>query len=145
MDCSFDFYGLCVQGGPFADDTVLLWEELGPRLLQSQAVCLVSSPAHLERISVPGKKILSESSDSRAVFSSGGPLRVSAVDMIREQTGQSPVEVFGSTETGGIGWRQRSLRSENWTPLRGRQNLEPRVQAVFKFVLPFVSSAAGKF
>lgn len=33
--------------------------------------------------------------------------------------GQSPIEVFGSSETGGIAWRQRARHADHWTALPG--------------------------
>ncbi len=136
---------LCV-GRPFADDTVLLWEELGPRLNKSPSACLVSSPAHLERISPAGKKSL-KPAHPRMIFSSGGPLRESAVKFIRDKCGQAPVEVFGSTETGGVGWRQRNAvaRVEDWTPLQGvaLSCTDSNGSGRFRVRSPFVSSSEG--
>ncbi len=107
-------------GRPFADDTLLLWEELASSMRPSHDAALVTSPAHLERISLAGKKLLTSASP-RMIFSSGGPLRESAVQWIREMAGQAPVEVYGSTETGGIAWRRRDgdRGADVWTPLLG--------------------------
>ncbi|APD11294.1 hypothetical protein UC34_13665 [Pandoraea vervacti] len=58
-------------------------------------------------------------------FSSGGPLPAEAarqyVGLTRHaatdaHAAQAPIEVFGSTETGGIAWRQQDASSD-WTPL----------------------------
>ncbi|WP_042880321.1 AMP-binding protein [Cupriavidus necator] len=81
-------------------------------------VVLVSSPAHLRR--------MPESLDWSAaraavcaVFSSGGPLPPTAADDALRHLGQSPIEVFGSSETGGIAWRQRARQQDRWTALPG--------------------------
>lgn len=60
----------------------------------------------------------------RMAFSSGGPLPAEAAvqyaNLNRNASATShalaPIEVFGSTETGGIAWRQQDLTA-NWTPL----------------------------
>ena len=66
----------------------------------------VASPAHLNRLS---DEYLSSDLSLKAVFSSGGPLKPAAAATI-ELAASSPVlEVLGSTETGGIGWRQPAL------------------------------------
>ena len=62
---------------------------------------LIASPAHLKRL--PEAAL-----DLRAVFSSGGPLPDAAVPDCIAKLGQAPVEVYGSSETGGVAWRQRS-------------------------------------
>lgn len=79
---------------------------------------LVSSPAHLKRMPAmldwPATRgVLC------AAFSSGGPLPAEAGNDVLRHTGLSPIEVFGSSETGGIAWRQRTMHDDKWTPLPG--------------------------
>jgi len=50
------------------------------------------------------------------VFSSGGPLPVEAGERLRECLGQAPTEIYGSSETGGIAWRQGG---QLWQPFEG--------------------------
>ena len=45
-------------------------------------------------------------SQVRRVFSSGGALPVEAAQALHERLGQWPTEILGSSETGGIAWRQ---------------------------------------
>ena len=52
------------------------------------------------------------------VFSSGGPLPAEAADLLEHRLQQRPVEIYGSSETGGIAWRQTELL---WQPLSGVQ------------------------
>lgn len=75
----------------------------------SRNVTLITSPALLKRLSNE-----QASRPYRAVFSSGGPLSEAAARQSYELFGQWPVEVFGSTETGGIGFRQQHLASTPW-------------------------------
>jgi acyl-coenzyme A synthetase/AMP-(fatty) acid ligase len=59
----------------------------------------------------------------RMLFSSGGPLPAETAAIYRRHFGNSPVEIFGSTETGGVAWRQRQGDPDEdaWTPLPGVQ------------------------
>jgi acyl-CoA synthetase (AMP-forming)/AMP-acid ligase II len=75
-------------------------------LLGRRDCVLVASPAHLKRL--PGH--LDWSAAARrlaAVFSSGGMLDADVAFAAGALLGQVPVEVYGSSETGGIAWRQR--------------------------------------
>jgi acyl-coenzyme A synthetase/AMP-(fatty) acid ligase len=136
---------LCT-GRPFADETFLFWEELAPRLSKRTAACLIASPTHLERITPTGMKALN-AARMRLIFSSGGPLSAAASDAIRKKCGQSPVEVFGSTESGGVGWRQRdsSTESAEWTPIKGVSVSVNGLKDVgrLRVASPFVSAPDG--
>ena len=87
---------------------------------------LVSSPAHLKRL--PDSPAWTSAVHRvRAVFSSGGPLPLETARVTLELLGQAPVEVYGSSETGGIAWRQRQNGAdENWSVMPG---VEARVDA----------------
>ncbi|MFR0690902.1 AMP-binding protein [Enterobacterales bacterium AE_CKDN230030158-1A_HGKHYDSX7] len=50
------------------------------------------------------------------VFSSGGPLPADAGERLHERLGQAPTEIYGSSETGGIAWRQGG---QLWQPFDG--------------------------
>ncbi|MGZ3158609.1 MAG: ApeI family dehydratase [Burkholderiaceae bacterium] len=93
-------------------------EELAAVLGQRDCV-LVSSPAHLKRL--PETSIWSNAaSHLRAIFSSGGPLPFDSAQAATKLLGREPIEIYGSSETGGIAWRQRKDQSdESWAPLPG--------------------------
>ena len=55
-------------------------------------------------------------SQVKQVFSSGGALPAEAAQALHERLGQWPTEIYGSSETGGIGWRQGD---NAWQPFRG--------------------------
>jgi acyl-CoA synthetase (AMP-forming)/AMP-acid ligase II/3-hydroxymyristoyl/3-hydroxydecanoyl-(acyl carrier protein) dehydratase len=74
---------------------------------------LIASPAHLKRLPT-GR---AWNTKARAVFSSGGPLSPEASTLSQHVIGHTPIEVFGSSETGGIAWRQGS--ASPWAPLTG--------------------------
>ncbi len=77
---------------------------------------LVASPAHLKRLP-EHLDWRAAHGTLRAVFSSGGPLPAETALGCGTLLGKVPVEVYGSSETGGIAWRQRSPGSdEAWTP-----------------------------
>ena len=105
--------GRAIHAGSFS-----FFEELSAALAQRDSA-LVSSPAHLKRLQetsvlAPAAKRL------RVVFSSGGPLAPEVARECRRILEQAPVEVYGSSETGGIAWRQQANGSdEAWTPFPG--------------------------
>jgi len=78
---------------------------------------LVSSPAHLTRLP---ELIALESLQPfvRRIFSSGGPLPAATGAQYRSRLGAAPTEVYGSTESGGIAWREQdgSEPSAAWRP-----------------------------
>jgi len=79
-------------------------------------ITLVSSPAHYHRL-IKDNVYRDISENMCALFSSGGPLNEEASQQLEVQLGQSPFEIYGSTETGGIAWRQRSQGQNNhWQP-----------------------------
>jgi len=80
---------------------------------------LVSTPAHLSRF--PELLALAEWPRPEIIFSSGGPLSAPTAALYRAAFGAAPVEVFGSTETGGVAWRRRDggADEEAWRPFPG--------------------------
>lgn len=64
----------------------------------------VASPAQLKRLdqNSPWGGI----AELTAVFCSGGALHENARQQIKAHSGQQVIEVYGSSETGGIGWRR---------------------------------------
>ena len=86
--------------------------------MEGHEAILVASPAHLKRLpaqldwpSVRGRL--------RAVFSSGGALPAEAAHEVARLLGVPPVEILGSSETGGIAWRRWDEEQPAWKPLPG--------------------------
>ncbi|PIV37009.1 MAG: hypothetical protein COS34_00375 [Lysobacterales bacterium CG02_land_8_20_14_3_00_62_12] len=79
---------------------------------------LVASPAQLKRLpkSLDWQAVRSR---MRVVFSSGGPLPAAANDAVEQLWRCPPIEIFGSTETGGIASRQGA--DNPWSALPGVQ------------------------
>ncbi|WP_084419741.1 ApeI family dehydratase [Henriciella litoralis] len=108
----FRFLVPLLSGTPAADSAALSWEALFQR--SGKRPMLVSSPAHLTRLAP--EDTLAGFSPS-IILSSGGPLPLDAALTARKIFGHSPIEILGSTETGGVAWRQRDGSDEHWTPL----------------------------
>jgi acyl-CoA synthetase (AMP-forming)/AMP-acid ligase II len=103
-------------GRPFVNERIDYPEQIAQRLA-GRAV-LVSSPAHLGRLP-QGLEWDGANAALQAVFSSGGPLDAEAAESVLGVLGVAPVEVYGSSETGGVAWRQRARHGETWQPLPG--------------------------
>lgn len=80
----------------------------------NKPIKLVSSPAFLSRLDscISSKKL-----DS--IFSSGGPLSFESSRLSEAVFQVRPIEVFGSTETGGVGFRQQFSSGQAWVPFDG--------------------------
>ena len=98
-------------GGVIIRETPLHAESVVASLRRYAATHLVSVPAHLA--------VLGEVDDPpplACVFSSGAPLPSSTSEALRVRIGWRVVEVYGSTETGGVAWKSGA---EPWRPLPG--------------------------
>ena len=103
-------------GRPFAAERLVFNEEIAQRI--AGPAVLVASPAHLRRL--PDALDWSAArAGLRGVFSSGGPLPPEAAESALALLGVAPVEVYGSSETGGVAWRQRARHGDTWQPLPG--------------------------
>jgi acyl-coenzyme A synthetase/AMP-(fatty) acid ligase len=106
---------LCA-GRAFDCTTIAEPTTLKERLSAAGNAILVSSPAQLSRL--PELLALENLSPRPSlVFSSGGPLLPAHAQRYAEAWGSAPIEVFGSTETGGVAWRQQRLGDTAWSPL----------------------------
>lgn len=96
--------------------------------------CWVASPALLKRmgdnLDWPALRSV------RRVFSSGGPLPAEAATRLQQHLGQAPTEIYGSSETGGIAWRQGGTL---WQPFAGVE-LGQDEQAALRIASPCLPS-----
>lgn len=78
----------------------------------------ISSPAHLRRLdsTLPWQAARPALA---AIFSSGGPLPADSAQRCHDLGKLWPIEVFGSSESGGIAWRTQAGGNALWTPLPG--------------------------
>jgi acyl-coenzyme A synthetase/AMP-(fatty) acid ligase/3-hydroxymyristoyl/3-hydroxydecanoyl-(acyl carrier protein) dehydratase len=104
---------LCA-GRPFVRRQLPFPEDLQRASREHPAFAWVGSPALLKRM---GDNLdWPALSAVRRVFSSGGALPADAAQSLHERLQQWPTEILGSSETGGIAWRQGASL---WQPFAG--------------------------
>ena len=82
--------------------------------IAGEAAVIASSPAFLKRLSAETDNAIRFKCPP-IIYSSGGPLPEEVARKACELTGYWPMEIYGSTETGGIAYRQ-SKNGAVWTP-----------------------------
>ena len=105
-------------GRPFAADMCLQPGELRSAT-GTRRTAIVSSPAFLSRLTdLAG---LPPAAQIAGLFSSGAPLPDAAAQALSKDWGRAAVEVYGSTETGGVAWRAWDGAEQRpwWTPIQG--------------------------
>lgn len=113
----YHLYGLTFKlawplatGRPFTGEHNLFWEQvLGGGIGKG---VLVTSPAHLTRLGGLAPLVVPPD----LILSAGAPLPASAVEDATAILGRTPVEIFGSTETGVMAWRERAASEARWKP-----------------------------
>ena len=100
-----------VLGLPFSRTLTRYPEQLAA---QGGKWALIASPALLSRLD-PGLK----APGCCLLVSSGGPLALDHARRAAQLFGVLPLEVFGSSETGGIAWRQSQTADTPWQPMPG--------------------------
>jgi acyl-coenzyme A synthetase/AMP-(fatty) acid ligase/3-hydroxymyristoyl/3-hydroxydecanoyl-(acyl carrier protein) dehydratase len=104
---------LCA-GRPFVRQQLAFPEDLQRASREHAAFAWVASPALLKRM---GDNLdWPALSAVRRVFSSGGALPFEAAQSLQRRLQQWPTEILGSSETGGIAWRQGQPL---WQPFAG--------------------------
>ncbi|MGX1172654.1 AMP-binding protein [Pseudomonas sp. R151218B TE3479] len=104
---------LCA-GRPFGRRQLAFPEDLQRASREQPMFAWVASPALLKRM---GDNLdWPALSSVRRVFTSGGALPTEAARSLQQRLGQWPTEIFGSSETGGIAWRQGDPW---WQPFAG--------------------------
>jgi len=82
--------------------------------IAGEAAVIASSPAFLKRLSAETDKPI-DFKCTPIIYSSGGPLPEEVARKANELTGFWTMEIYGSTETGGIAYRQ-TKNGPVWTP-----------------------------
>lgn len=88
-------------------------QEIARRIAQTSATLLVSTPAHLRALTAT----LDAGHALRLVLSSGAPLAAADAAAFAARTKHWPLEIYGSTETGGIASRRQDRPDALWQPL----------------------------
>lgn len=125
-------------GRAFHAETPLHLQELLPRMRACEAAVLVTTPVHLKRLAASAD-LRALRGICRAVYSSGGPLDPATAVAVAERLGEAPIEILGSTETGGIAIRRRDVDGEIWWPLPGVEIRRSHADARLEVSSPFVS------
>ncbi len=96
------------SGRLITNERLLYPETIIQRLSIEQENIFVTSPAHLKRLTndLPWETI---HNSLQMITSSGGPLFEDGLRRCAEVFGQTPYEIFGSTELDGIAWRHRTF------------------------------------
>jgi len=82
--------------------------------IKDQSAVIASSPAYLKRLAADAEKPVAFKT-TPVIYSSGGPLPEEVARKCEGITGYWTTEIYGSTETGGIAYRQ-SKNGPIWTP-----------------------------
>jgi acyl-coenzyme A synthetase/AMP-(fatty) acid ligase len=126
------FWPLC--SGRIIDGTVHeFWESLTACGLSGGAI--IASPAHLTRI--PPRPAMAAGERPGFVLSAGAPLPVAAAIQARDIFAAPVLEIYGSTETGMVAWRNRDEQDAPWKPVPGvivRQASDQRVLVTSPFL-----------
>lgn len=106
---SFAFMLPLSLGLPFATTGIKYHEQLHS-LAAAHSLVFISSPAFLGRLdpSLNTRTL-------RHVFSAGGPLKHEAARLVEQTCGDVPTEIYGTTETGIIAFRQQHQPEQVWT------------------------------
>ncbi len=142
----YHIYGLLFRvlwplaaGRVMARDTIRLPGELSAAVRDAPAAILVSSPAFLKR-ALPVLDLAGLDRHLRGLFSSGGPLPPEVAAAYNRSLTHPVVEVYGSTETGGIGRRtvMAAAAPPPWTPLPGVRLALDSEDGVLMVASPFL-------
>ena len=82
--------------------------------IKGESAVIASSPAYLKRLAADADKPVAFKT-TPVIYSSGGPLPEEVARKCEGITGYWTTEIYGSTETGGIAYRQ-SKNGPVWTP-----------------------------
>jgi acyl-CoA synthetase (AMP-forming)/AMP-acid ligase II/3-hydroxymyristoyl/3-hydroxydecanoyl-(acyl carrier protein) dehydratase len=132
-------------GNTFQRHHYLHPSELVPRMRDAGDCVLASVPTHLKRL-VRHAHAPTLRGVCRAIFSSGGPLATGVAHDIEDALGAPPIEVLGSTETGGIAWRvqQPGVEECRWTPFTDVRITCDGDDNLLRVRSPFVSVDSGE-
>ncbi len=99
-----------MAGHPFYAGKCNTLESLHAALTVHRAV-IVSSPTFLGGLRELGQTL--PAARVEAIFSAGAPVSDDLAAWLHRHCGAAPIEIYGSTEMGGVAWRQ-------WSPDRGQ-------------------------
>ncbi|KPZ69597.1 MULTISPECIES: AMP-binding protein [Shewanella] len=127
---------------PFLSDLVEYPETLSYYIALMPNLCLISSPAQLSRLP-EALEFEQQQLAPSLIFSSGGPLSYDASQHIHTCYGQFPIEVFGSTETGGIAYRRQMEPNRTWLPFSCVEICENDEDGALMLKSPYLPASNG--
>ena len=106
---------LCSSRAFFTDDLQTA-QQVFALADREQAVAWIASPAHLKRLNNV-LQLRKSPQGLTTIVSSGGQLALEDALAIGKWSGCTPIEIFGSTETGGVAYRTQTQFDETpWKP-----------------------------
>ncbi|MBU2979658.1 AMP-binding protein [Alteromonas sp. C1M14] len=93
-------------------------EDMAATLTRIENAIVIASPAFLVRL-VQDNLLIRYKAQLNKVFSSGAPLPDKAATTLYQQLSLPATQVYGSTETGGIAWREITGTDTGWRPFAG--------------------------
>lgn len=124
-------------GKPFFNKNYLFPDELTKAMKSFSQITLISSPAHLKRL--PQMTSLPDfCAKMKLLVSSGGPLSFEIAEAFSKQANITPLEVFGSTETGGIAWRYQNATNSPWQAFAGIEIKQEKETNTLSVLSPFI-------
>ena len=130
---------------PFSTDLISYPDELSAAVENESGCMLISSPAFLKR-ALPVLDLVHLKKYLGPVFSSGGPLPSPVAATYNAALSEPVVEVYGSTETGGIAYRSvtEAETPALWRPLPNVEvSVDPK-QQVLAIRSPFLPGKAAQ-
>lgn len=126
------------SGRVFESRSLVYPDDLIECIQPLNSAILVTTPTHLETF-VNHEGFSDLAGNLKAIFSSGGPLSRETAERVHDRINRYPYEIFGSTETGGVAWRQQSKGEENpWRPF-DRVRTKTSSDGTLKVTSPWVS------
>ncbi len=110
--------------------------------LDDESYSIISVPAFLKRTNAEreGKKL---SLKDPWVFTSGGAVSPELAKETTEIFGVCPIEGYGSTETGGIAYRQQSKDGLVWEPIKTAKIWADKDDGCLTIISPYITDPAG--
>lgn len=105
------------NGATTSRTSTLLPMEVASALIESGATHLVTVPAHLQSIVETGQ--LPKLPQNITVFCSGAPLSSELAARTAARFGWNVIDILGSSETGGLGYRYAGKNEPSYRPFAG--------------------------
>lgn len=131
-------------GVPFRRKRIEFPEEF--ELLDDEKYIIIAVPAFLKRtcaeLKVNGENNKLPLTDPW-IFTSGGVLLPEVAQDTEKLFGFCPLEVYGSTETSGIAYRQQTKDGQIWTPFANAKIWADKNDGCLTIISPYIKDPAG--